>query len=58
MSHVVGLRSPTAGTRITFPGDYAINVSQEGLAFSTYPGPIGSPGWELRLAALVRVPWA
>jgi iron complex outermembrane recepter protein len=38
------LWTPTVGTRVTFTGDYSRNVSQEGLAFSIYPGAIGSTG--------------
>ena len=38
------LWTPADGTRITFSGDYARNVSQEGLAYSIYPGSIGSTG--------------
>ena len=38
------LWTPAAGTRITLSGDYSRNVSQEGLAFSIYPGAVGSTG--------------
>ncbi len=38
------LWTPMAGTRITFTGDYSRNISQEGLAFSIYPGAVGSTG--------------
>jgi iron complex outermembrane receptor protein len=38
------LWTPAAGTRVTLSGDYSRNVSQEGLAFSIYPGAIGSTG--------------